>query len=255
MSGLLRRPVFVSGSAQPAPPALAPPARAWQRAAAPRIAAITPDWSEIRRRYEAGDAVAAVAVRFAIPETALQTRRRREGWHRLATQPPQTLEMPQPQTTQTPAAVPVLVAPIAVPEPAPAPAPRKASVRTSALRRALIRRFYGAIDTGLKQLELRMQNEFDAGASASAADWERETRALGVLIANLGKVTEFEAAALAKPRAARPGARKRRRSDIPADDAERLRASLAERLERIVDRLPAGRNAGPDRGPDRGADR
>lgn len=105
---------------------------------------------------------------------------------------------------------------------------------TVTARRTLVRRFYKAIDTKLRQMELRMANEIAKGEGTStAADHERDTRAIGGLINQLGKISEFEAD-LDRPAGSRDDASAARL----AEEAERYRRALAERLERLI--KPAG---------------
>ncbi len=117
-------------------------------------------------------------------------------------------------------------------EPAAPTAPVAQSTLTA--RRTLVRRFYKAIDTKLRQMELRMAKDMTKGEGASsAADHERDTRAIGGLINQLGKISEFESD-LDRPAGSRDDASATRL----AEEAERYRRALAERLERLI--KPAG---------------
>lgn len=105
---------------------------------------------------------------------------------------------------------------------------------TFTARRTLVRRFYKAIDTKLRQMELRMATEIARGEeTSSAADHERDTRAIGGLINQLGKISEFESD-LDRPAGSTDAASAARL----AEEAERYRRALAERLERLI--KPAG---------------
>ena len=76
-----------------------------------------------------------------------------------------------------------------------------------------------------------MTNDLAAGEDATATDHEREARAIGALIDNLEKITEIETGlgnATAKSGSATSV------SDL-ADEADRCRRELAERLSRIVE--------------------
>ena len=66
--------------------------------------------------------------------------------------------------------------------------------------------------------------------AATATDHERETRAIGALIDNLGKVTEMETGL---DRSAARGKSSAAAADI-AGEADRYRRELAERLAKIV---------------------
>jgi hypothetical protein len=110
----------------------------------------------------------------------------------------------------------------------------RAAPSTLTARRTLVRRFYKAIDTKLKQMELRMATEIAQGEeTSSAADHERDTRAIGGLINQLGKISEFEAD-LDRPAGSRDAASAARL----AEEADGYRRALAERLERLIQ--PAG---------------
>lgn len=87
---------------------------------------------------------------------------------------------------------------------------------------ALIARLYRAISLKLEQMETRMAN----GEDRSAQDEERESRALGTMIANFEKVTEVVSGF---DRAAEPAARGTQQAD-----AERMRREIATRLERLA---------------------
>lgn len=117
------------------------------------------------------------------------------------------------------------------------PAPKRAGPGATTLkaRRALVRRLYKAIDTKLKQMERRMAHDMatkDGNADTTAADHERDTRAIGTLIANLSRVTEIEADLERLPGSASLTDQQGDRQ--LADEAERFRREVAERLARLV---------------------
>ena len=73
----------------------------------------------------------------------------------------------------------------------------------------------------------------EGSSDTTAADHERDTRAIGALIANLSRVTEIEADLERIPgTAAIPAAQQGDRQ--LADEAERFRRDVAERLARLV---------------------
>ncbi len=77
-----------------------------------------------------------------------------------------------------------------------------------------------------------MANDLDAEPATEAAtstDHERETRAIGALIDHLGKVTEI-ASDIERAAGVRPGTAA---ADL-ADEADRFRRELADRLSRLV---------------------
>lgn len=116
------------------------------------------------------------------------------------------------------------------PDPAASP-PARAAPRRKARskqkrnpsRSRLIRRLYGAIDRNLQQLEQRMTED----APPTAADGERDARALGAAIRNIEKVTELEAATARDAQAGSGTAA------LSSEDADRLRLELAERILRL----------------------
>ncbi len=70
-------------------------------------------------------------------------------------------------------------------------------------------------------------------ADTTAADHERDTRAIGALIANLSRVTEIEADLERIPGTAAAPIDQQAEHQL-ADEAERFRREVAERLERLV---------------------
>jgi hypothetical protein len=203
----------------------------------------TPDWAAIARRYiETSDAVADICAEAGISEAELHRERRRRRWRRLN---PRAIIPPRRRPSQpsiageaagAPAGSPA-IAPAASSPPteggaaaAPAPAAAARSRRTTP-RKILIDRLVAAISLKLEQLERRMQSDLEKSADAdpSAADHEKETRAIGVLIDNLGKLTEMEAG-----HARRQGPGGARAAGDLAGEADRHRRELQERLRRIV---------------------
>ena len=203
-----------------------------------------PDWAAIRHAYEATDAaVAAIADEAGIAQTELQKVRKREAWIRHkprgvapGSRPASIASELAPPVSSTAKTKPAAKAPPPAAPPAPVmvPAqPKRPAPSGAAHRRRLLDRLVAAISLKLSQLERRMSHDLESlepGDPATATDHERETRAIGALIDNLGKVTEMETG-LARSAAAggKSGA-----SNL-ADEAERCRRELAERLSRLVD--------------------
>ncbi len=116
---------------------------------------------------------------------------------------------------------------------------------TRAVRQALIRRLYKAIDMKLKHWEDRMTD----GETLSAADSERMAKEVTTMISGFEKVAETEGAIEKRDahHAADHSAAKRGRGKRAADrgdgtgahtdpgggDAERMRREIAARLERL----------------------
>jgi len=90
----------------------------------------------------------------------------------------------------------------------------------------IVARLWRAIDSALTRLERAMTT----GDPLTPADVERETRAIGALVRNLGKIAELEADV--GKRATRGGADA---AVASSDDPERLRTALAARLGRLRD--------------------
>lgn len=177
-------------------------------------------WAEVRALYESGEGtVRGIADRFGITDTGLQTRARREGWLRRAGRTSSKVGTRGPAT--------------AVPPGHP----------TRAVRQALIRRLYKAIDMKLKHWEDRMTG----GEMLSVADSERMAKEVTTMIGGFEKVAETEgaiekrdantAAATAAAGTRGRGKRSADAADGSADpsggDAERMRREIAARLERL----------------------
>ena len=175
------------------------------------------DWHEIRRLYvDSDEPVAAIASRSGVAPRALYDRARKDGWPRRidrAKSPaaPSETQSPPPATVGVPAGL--------------------------AQRRALVRRIYRAIDTKLKVMELRMEKELTASTkpAPSSADHERDTRAIATLIKTLESVTELE---IGLDRAAGETAANTdagpEDARALADEADRFRRELAQRLQRLT---------------------
>ena len=184
-----------------------------------------PDWSEIRRLYLDGEfAIAAIAERHGVSAQRITRRAQRERW------PPRP---PRHRNSATPKPRGKSDAKSRSKRPAIATGSTARSLRA---RRALVRRLYTAIDTKLQQMERRMAHDMateEGSSGTTAADHERDTRAIGALIANLSRVTEIEADLERIPgTAAVPAAQQGDRQ--LADEAERFRREVAERLARLV---------------------
>ena len=100
----------------------------------------------------------------------------------------------------------------------------------------LTKRLYAAIDQELQQLEAGVESD-QSPAVTSVADIERRTRTLTNMIRGFEKVLELDTD---KRKRKRGGAKRRTgqgferaQADISADDAERMRQDIAERLERL----------------------
>jgi hypothetical protein len=208
-----------------------------------------PDLAAVRHAYEETDATAdAIVATFAIAKDELYRIAKKLRWRRRFPQvfPAGGRRKSQPRPTSvsgpaTPKALALHTLPAVPPavvsgsDPSePDHARRRAAPSPSsvAARRRLLDRMVAAIALKLEQLERRMTQDLAAiarGDTQTATDHERETRAIGALIDNLGKIMEIESG-FAKSAASRAGAA----ADL-AGDAERSRRELAERLGRIVE--------------------
>src|SRR5690606_37216429 len=105
-----------------------------------------PDWVAVRRLYEEGRAtIADIAALHGVTPAAVQRRRAAEGWAKRSA---------GPRTRKRPG-----------------------KRRGGTGRRTLIARLRRVVDRNLKLMEMHM----DSGLPGTAADRERETRAIGTL--------------------------------------------------------------------------
>lgn len=183
-----------------------------------------PDWAQIRRRYEdTDDATADICAEAQIDRRELDRIRKKEGWRRHNPRPfPPARKIAAARAEPEPPALPVR---------APA-SPHGTEPLTSISNHRLLERLVTAIAMKLEQLERRMTKDLAApeAADAKATDHEREARAIGALIDNIGKITELETGH-ANSASSKHGATA---TDL-ADEAERCRRELAERLSRLVE--------------------
>lgn len=193
-----------------------------------------PDWPAIRRLYARGElSIATIAERHGIAAQRISRRARKDGWPSRRARVVRKRDGPESSPPST--------APAQCTDSPKSRSKRPGDGAASSVkaRRALVRRLYRAIDTKLKQMERRMAHDMatdERPAETSAADHERDTRAIGALIGNLSRVTEIEADLERIPGAAAPAAdRAKEQADRQlADEAERFRREVAERLARLV---------------------
>jgi hypothetical protein len=196
-----------------------------------------PDWPAIRRLYVAGAlTLAAIAEQCGVSAQRITRHARKEDWPTRPRRAPGAREGP----AQKPAGKTTKVAACRKPpkrDAKPTSEGQGGSTTATSLkaRRALVRRLYKAIDTKLKQMERRMAHDMatkDGGPDTTAADHERDTRAIGALICNLSRVTEIEADLERFPGSSTPTEQQGDRQ--LAEEAERFRRDVAERLARLV---------------------
>ena len=100
---------------------------------------------------------------------------------------------------------------------------------TSAGRSALISRLLKVVDQNLKLMEMSMLSD----EPGTAADRERETRAIGTLTRTIGKLTELQS----ETDPARAATLKSRSGgSVDDSEADRLRLEIAERILRLGQR-------------------
>ncbi len=197
-----------------------------------------PDWAAIRHRYETSqDPVTEICAAAGISARDFDNRRRREKWRRAN---PRPFPPPRRPKGAKPSSRAEAANPTAAPDTVTASDTSPAApsgARPHNPRRQLLERLVGAIDMKLEQLERRMSKDLAENDVTPATDHERETRAIGALIDNLEKITEMETGVASSSRSrgtTQPA------TDL-ADEAERCRRELAERLSRLVE--AAGRSA------------
>ena len=149
-----------------------------------------PDWAAIELRYvETDDRIEDICAEEGITTTELATQRKKHGWRRSK---PRPFGVRRAQAATRSRRAPAVPSPSAL---GPRTPPRKAASRTADARKRLLDRLVAAISLKLEQLERRMNDDLEApgeGSAHSSTDHERETRAIGALIDNLGKITEME---------------------------------------------------------------
>lgn len=176
----------------------------------------------IRRDYEAGEiSVAAIARRHGLKESAVYRMRRLLGWQ--ARDPDRVAAGGRARRAAADATDGETAAAAST-----AQMPAAATARVS--KRRLIQRLYGAINRKLEQMEVSMTSP----EPITAADSERETRALSTLIKTYEKVQALETDLTRDAGAARA-------AGVAADDQDRKREALAERIRKVRERFTADR--------------
>lgn len=194
-------------------------------------------WAEAERLYAAGLTGRTIANATGISETSVRTRAKLEGWRRDAE------PCERSAVVNEPAAAEAMIPADASSGDAPKRARPSPSKPTRAVRKALVRRLYNAIDLKLSHWEERMA----AGRKLTAADSERMAKEVTAMISGFERVAETEGAIEkrdAQSTAAtegshersgkrRAGAAARSAAHVGESDAERMRREIAARLERL----------------------
>lgn len=179
-------------------------------------------WGEIRACYgDASLSVAKLAERFGVSVGAIRYRARRDGWPKRRRCAVAAKARREKQNHQ--------VAVVSTGDERRGDG--KQQEKRNSIRREtehvsredVVARLYRAIVRKLTRLEKRMEGDGDV----SPADSERETRELSSMVRSFEKITDV-GADLAKER--KPKGRQRGRD---ANDAERMRVEIAQRLERL----------------------
>lgn len=153
-----------------------------------------PDWVAIRQLYEGTRTpLSDIATSHNVSLSAIKRRRLAEGWQKRSAK----------KSSET---------------------PKLAKQSEAADRSQLISRLLRIIDRNLELLEMRIQTE-DPG---TAADRERETRAIGTLTRTIEKLTELQSQS-----DARTSSTKLSFGNSDEDEAVRLRLEIAERILRL----------------------
>ena len=197
-----------------------------------------PDWSEIRRLYVHGEqSIAGIAEKHGVSAQRIARRAQRDNWPaRSSRRRSSVRSKPRHEAAAPPPAALATAKATAAPSPKSRVKRTGSAARSLKARRALVRRLYTAIDTKLQQMERRMAHDMatqEGSSETTATDHERDTRAIGALIANLSRVTEIEADLERIPGTATVPAAQQAELQL-ADEAERFRRDVAERLARLV---------------------
>ena len=202
-------------------------------------------WADVRRDYEnPGLTNDEICAKHNISRLDLTKRRLADDWRpRLSATEAATARY----ATRLAAEIHAAAEPPAASGPLPAASKAQGKNRRSiAQRRTLVQRLYNAIDTKLRLLERRFEREMagferTSSKTVSSADNERDIRSIGLLIKNLEHMTEYEhgtaSGTALKGAAAKSVALA---STQLADEADRLRRELGERLQRFIDTPKAG---------------
>ncbi len=183
-----------------------------------------PIWDDIRHAFEHSyETVDVISRRFSVTVNQIKYRARARGW----------TSRPSGREALTIASFkrrlglkrPSYAEPLTAPEQKSKCVAGLSASKAGTLthRRAIIVRFYDVIDAKLADIERRIASDRSLDASAA----EREAREIATLIKNFEKLTELSDAHDAR------SAKRSSATDTGADDSERLRQDLIQRLERI----------------------
>jgi hypothetical protein len=204
-------------------------------------------WEEVRRVYDDHSIpIAKICLQFGITKSELTKARNDLGWTPRfgATDPRRQLNRLVPDDA------PVEAATISALPSAPlARHTRPKRTPPLAKRRELVSRLEAVIETKLAILERRFRREFDAGvagedanslkpkgAASAAVQAERDQRAISLIIKNLELVREYGNAPQPGPHLRGAAAKSASLAATQlADEADRIRRELGDRLSRLVE--------------------
>ncbi len=229
------------------------------------------DWAAIRHRYEAtNDATADICADAGITQAQLKSIVRREAWRRQFPRPfppvgrrstapprgaattararriapasPDTPGSSQPSKLQPGPPRPVAPESLLTPTPAAPPSPQAIAPADGAASqpnastdvwRAILARLAAATCLKLEQLEHRMSKDLaaDKAGTPTNPEHDREARALGSLTDNLSTMTEIDSDLETRANGGKSAAIT---ADL-ADEADRRRSDLAERIRKLID--------------------
>ena len=156
-----------------------------------------PDWVAIRRLYEESTTtIAEISELNGVTPSAIRSRRRAESW-KPRNKSGARAKLKRPRSTTG--------------------------------RGGLISRLLKVVDRNLKLLEMRMETD----EPGTAADRERESRAIGTLTRTIEKLTELQSETDLTPAKT---AKTSSGTQIDDNDADHLRLEIAERILRIGER-------------------
>jgi len=157
-----------------------------------------PDWDAIRLSYETTTrSIRSIAAEHGVAASTLRRRRKQESWR----------PRPDCKHTERPAAAP----------------------RGKGRPQSLVSRLYAILDHTLELMEQRMTS----GEPPTAAERERESRALSTLARAVGQISELNPDPISPKPAARPGAGS---DSDERRETDRLRLELARRLVKLRER-------------------
>jgi hypothetical protein len=170
------------------------------------------DWDAIKQAVIHGDwSLRRIAKKHGVGETTIINRMRKRGWVRLVG------TKPLPSGTRAGA---------------PGVPREKRAKRKRFNRRKMLQRLFQVLDAKLREIEERMAiSDTETASPQSAADAERDARALTALARLYAKLVELDDAAKQGGQGSKDESAKE-----TSQDADRLRQDLALRLERLDQR-------------------